>query len=1298
MKKFFTATACAAAALAAAETVKFPLEWNRNYNTDTPYEVEIDRSKLSEISGASADCGFKIIAVANGRSTHIPAVLLKGENDKLTALRFKVPAGTEKLECEVSGKGVLSCVKENLFDGVLAKENLKKWQLAPKTAISSTKDGVLLRYNGSGVCSAMYTVDVPDGFAGKPVKLEFDVKSHTPIPWGNNNRIEQLDANGKLIPEGAVRQEWISHMRPHNVLTRYREKGRIHPDAKKLRLVIRLSSRDPRKKVYGLDGLPLKNLKDTKAALEISHLVLRSAAELPFPKYNDSFFAPGVSGRADDFAIRLSRDTHFSHNTASQAVWGDAFQVKDPKQLFFPIGESGTVEFHIKPDKWKYARRNTVVLIDAYNVIGTAGRQSVPRRNTIFELKYRPVRKLLTLTLKDGKDRVFTKSTVAEIAFGKWSHIAAQWSKDGVQIFVNGKRVLNDPDFKFAPLDIANMQFTNGYIPMQVTLGTTTPKTRNAGTYSQAASPDFCGLIDLLRHSDIARYKGDFTPQTSFTADENTRALLCFDRSFEGVSGGGIRHLKGAVRAKVAMTDRYLEINGKKKPYLLLKNLPHNDPAKVLDKVNYPVTPSTRDFHAARSTELKKLTMTAGKCVEFTLPQDVITDYVEIVNTSKTQTLHSPVVINDGEVDTRSFADIAESLKLEGKSDRQKVEDLFRFVLARSDYFMTHQTYIPNGNDYPTIVENYSHTMLNAYCGFECGPLNNLASALFTCSGKVPSRMIGAYAHAYEGVFFNGKTRVYDLSAQQFFPSWDNTNAATQDEIDYEVGLMEREGKNPNHFMRLTTRGGQYVNSAALLPKAGVMVKPLERLRIYDANNGIQNDLQCDRRVNSIPHRIDKTEETGTIVGSNRMYRIDRFFPHVSTGFINLDCTPAQNRAAFCNVKKQSFCYRVSTSFPIVRGTYSAYDKNGKPVKMTFITNKGKRKRSFGMTADGKYDLDYEIRARHELLFRVEAPISSVAKFSAETQFVMNPRIFTGKLRKGSNKLLFKEVNNSSAEVTIAYRKYVRDITVEGGVYSGGIPGHERQLFAAEPGKTLTLSVNGASDKAKILTFGNIRASLSKGKLSVTPEAGNTRFSEVVIDDNGAKKSLTFIVGKGVKLLTAKDFTPGKNSSAVKADNYRVQDCVMLNDNGVCTVKFPSMPAGKYAIWNLNRFESHIASVGLAKRPLMMQISGSGKPLEAGSAINHASDFYKAQFNRPGQRGRFKWDFPIDPATKYWAALPHIVETKEFSELKFNCRIPNYKGIEIAAILIVPDPSTDLRNDMVKILCGLNCEPFLREK
>ena len=1297
MKKYFNfLLAAGAAASCFAGSIVFPLEWNKNYRTDVPYEVEIDRSKLAEISGAAADCGFKVFAVKDGKKVESDVQLLPGTEDKLIALRFNVPAGTERLECAVSGKGNVVSEVENLFAGALKKENIRRWETVGNVSAHAVENGVLISHTGEREGLARYTVDVPEGFAGKAVRMEFDVKSLTPMPWSNNNRIEQLDANGKVLPEGAVRQEWISHMRPFNVKTCYRENGRIHPNAKKLRIAMRIISPVKNKKAMGLDGIPLKNVKDANPKLEISRLSLRRAEQLPFPKYNDEFFVPGVSGKSDDFAIRLSRDFHFSHNTASQAVWGDAIQVKDPKQLFFPIGQEGTVEFFIKPDKWKYARRNTVVLLDAYNVIGMAGSRTVPRRNAIFELSYRPVRKQLNLTIKDGKDKEFKKSTTAEIKAGEWSHIAAQWSADGVRLFLNGKCVMNEASFKFAPLDIANMQYTNGYIPMQVSLGTTTPKMRNAGNYAQEKSPDFCGAIDLLRHSDIARYKEDFVPQKSFTVDESTRALLGFDRSFNGVSGGGCRHLTGAMRAKIAKTDRYLEINGNRKAYMLLENLPHNKPEKVLDRVNYPVLPTTADFALARKTQVKEFNMQANKSIEFNMPEKVITDYVEIINTGKTP-LISPVVINDGEADTRSFADIAESLKLDGKPDRQKVEDLFRFILARSDYYMSHQTYIPNGNDYAASVENYPMVMLNGYCGFECGPLNMLTSSLFTASGKCPSRMIGAYAHAYEGVFYDGKTRIYDLSAQQFFPSWDNTNAATQDEIDIEVGLMERENKNPNHFMRLTTRGGQYVNSAGLMAKAGVTVKPHERLRIYTSNNGIQNDLQCDRRANGVTHKIDKTEESGIIVGTNRMYRVDRFFPHVSSGFLNLDCVPAKNRAAFTNIRNNSFCYKVVSSYPIVRGTYAAYDKNGKPVKMTFITQNGKRQRTFKMSADGKYDLDYEVRARHELLFRIEAPISSIAKFSAETQFIRNPRIFTGNLRKGSNKLIYKEVNNTPAKVKIAYRTDAKAITIAGGVYTGTIPGYERQLFVAVPGKKLVLNVSGASDKAKVSAYGNVSVQMTGGRLEITAAEGAARFGEVVINDDGAEKKITLLIAEGARLLTAKDFTAVKNARSVKADSSRVQDCILLGDKGECKVRFDKLPAGKYAVWNLNRFESHIAFIGLAPRPLHMVLPNR-KNFAVGSAINHAADFYKAQYGRPGERSRFKWDFPIDPKTQYWSGLPQMLELPECSELTFKCVIDGYKGIELAAVLIVPEPTVDLRNDMVKILCGLNCEPFLREK
>ncbi|MBR7118842.1 MAG: hypothetical protein IKC77_01425 [Lentisphaeria bacterium] len=242
------------------------------------------------------------------------------------------------------------------------------------------------------------------------------------------------------------------------------------------------------------------------------------------------------------------------------------------------------------------------------------------------------------------------------------------------------------------------------------------------------------------------------------------------------------------------------------------------------------------------------------------------------------------------------------------------------------------------------------------------------------------------------------------------------------------------------------------------------------------------------------------------------------------------------------------------------------------------------------------------------------------------------------------------------------------------------------------------MKVKNASDKAEITTFGGVTAKLSGGKLQITPDDGKTRFGEVVINDNGAEKKLTLLIGKGVRLLTAKDFVPGNDAVRVKADDSRVQDCVLIKDNGRCKVKFDKLAAGKYAVWNLNRFESHTAFTGLVPRPLNLAIPGGKKEIATGSAINHAADFYKAQYGRPGERSRFKWDFPIDPATQYWAGLPQILELPECSELTYKCVKNGYKGIELAAVLIVPDPSIDLRNDMVKILCGLNCEPFLRGK
>ena len=168
--------AAGAAAGCLAGSIVFPLEWNSNYRTDIPYEVEIDRSKLAEISGAAADCGFKVFAVKDGKKVESGVQLLPGREERLVALRFNVPAGTERLECAVSGRGNIVSEVENLFAGALKKENIRRWETAGNVSVRAVENGVLISHTGEREGLVRYTVDVPEGFAGTSVRMEFDVK------------------------------------------------------------------------------------------------------------------------------------------------------------------------------------------------------------------------------------------------------------------------------------------------------------------------------------------------------------------------------------------------------------------------------------------------------------------------------------------------------------------------------------------------------------------------------------------------------------------------------------------------------------------------------------------------------------------------------------------------------------------------------------------------------------------------------------------------------------------------------------------------------------------------------------------------------------------------------------------------------------------------------------------------------------------------------------------------------------------------------------------------------------------
>lgn len=1279
--------------------VTFPLEWNRTYDTAVPYEVEIDRKRLAEISGTAEDTNFEVTAIADGKRIPLKTVLYKGALKNTTSLQFTVPAGTTALECKAVGKGELSEIPEsrNLFSGVLSGKSVKNWKCNRGVTVKATPDGMLFHSNRPGEFSAYCDVDVPAECAGKPVRLELDLKSDTPIPWSNINAIEQLDANGKVLPECAVRMDWISHMRPYGVLSKFRENGRLRPDVKKLRFTVRLRCI---KRKYGLDGLPLKKPAEScEPKLEISRLVLRCAGELPFPKYDDRFFGEGVSGKPGDFSLKLSDGDAFFHPTASQTVWGDTRQVRDPKEFFFPIGD-GTIEFFLKPDDWKYVAPKThVVLVNTWNAHGLKGGRSVPPRNNLFELRYMPNEKKLGIMIKDAKDKSVYREAAAEIPAGKWNHVAAQWSKNGgVQLFVNGKKVMDDKKWSCAPIDISKESHPNAIVPMQVTFGCLSTRSRGDNRYSRIQQPDYKGLIDNIRSSDVVRYQGDFEPVVSPAVDRDTRSFFSFDRSFDGTSGYGHRFINGSTRSKYARCDRYIVFDGKdKKAYYPTAINPDNDPAKVLDPVNYKVLPRPEDFRSARKVVRKVFETGVGKSFEFDAPDKLYMDYIEITNHPGGAGMYYPLVVNEGEIDPRSFADIRNSLQLDKLSGRERVEKLFRFVMGASDYFMNHQADFPAQSNTPVSVEYLSLSMLNGYCGFECGPLNELVANLFTSCGDAPARLIGSYAHCFEGVHYDNKTRVYDLSAQKFFPSFDNSTAATLDEIDDNAGLLPRVGSNPGHFIRLTTRGGAYLNNPSIQAKTGIILNPRESFRIYFSNDGAGNDLQYEPRAGNGVEKWDYTAKTGAEKNIRPVWKVDRFFPHYANAFIIFNGAPSSTNNAFVNIKPYSFCYRVYSGYPIVAAAYKAVDKDGKSVDLEYSTDNGKTFKPIVSDSDGAGKLVYEVRARHEVLIRVNAPIAKVKNFRGETELMMNPRIITGKLRPGKNRLTLKSQSGRRARVTIQYRVDAKPIVIDGGVYTGTIPGFERQTVAVEPDKSLKLPVTGVTANAQVKVYGALKAGLKDGVLEITPEKGKLpRFETLEIIDGEAKKQLNVIVGKNIRFVTAKEMTPGRRAKFLKQDDGSVQDRVMINDGAEFIARFPKLPAGKYTIWTVNRFDSRLAPHGLVRRPLRMVIGG--KEIPAGSAINPATDFYKAQYGKAGERGRYKWDFPLRDDARYPYMRPLVNTMPEFSEVKFRSDY-HIKGIEVAAVLIVPEPSTEFQNEMMKNLCGLNYAPeFIRQE
>jgi hypothetical protein len=813
-----------------------------------------------------------------------------------------------------------------------------------------------------------------------------------------------------------------------------------------------------------------------------------------------------------------------------------------------------------------------------------------------------------------------------------------------------------------------------------------------------ADEPFVTGAVDLFRASTGKRYTGDFTPPRTLSADAATRALFMFDRSFEGVSGGGIGWIPGTIRAQTDRVDHTLRLaDGRTAAYWPAEPLPENDPRKVFDVVNYPDLPAPADFEAMRRPFRHEKELRPGEAFHFDAPEGVMTDFTEIKNISNGP-LVLPILLNDGDLDPRSYGDVADSLRLDGLSARKRADTIFQLVLSACDYFQIHSAKFLPGTDRPQDTEYDCMTMFNGYCGFECGPMNHLTANLFAFAGRCPASETAGYGHQFEQVFFEGKNHIYDLSAQKFFPAWDNETSAYLEEAADQPGLITRMNMSCDHFIRKGHRG--FWGIGLKTPKKiGVTLHPGEAFRVWQVNDGNCNDLISDQkegvyRGGKSRWKTEMDAQTHADTSTHYIQRVERFFPHYLNGFITFDGKPEKGNGAFTRIGPDSFCYRVEAGgYPVTAADYRAVTSKGESIPVEISTDDGKTFRPLASPAV------YAVRARLGYLVRVKAAIGDVARFTARTEVQLNPRVFPGRIRAGGNRYTLKAVSGGPVRVTVAGRAPAGRIRVDGkAVHSGTVKGVETLLTAFDTAETRRLTVKGVSAAASVKAVGNVRAVLEDGVLTLSAkDKTRTSFGAVRIQDGGAEKTVTVFTGPGVRFATAEDVTVKGPRALLKGpDDTSPQARVMFTSHcqgaSEAVFRIGPTPAGRYAVFNLNRFVSHPEKK--ATDSLRMIWTGqTRKSYGCGSPRNSSCNFLKADYGRPGERANFKWDYPYREQDRwglYQSLMTVEVPATETVQL-FSWR---EDPVEVAAVLAVPDPSTEVRAELIKALCGFNTDPW----
>lgn len=1271
-----------------AATIAFPLEWAPATSSASSCEVELDPKKLGV---------HHFVVRADQRP--LQAETFEGKAPGSVRLRFRVPEGTKDLDCigDDGPSELLKSASGNLFASAL--ESTRGWCLKNAVAQYAEDGGIVLLSEDEGVAS--YTVPVPKDIVGSEVQFEVEVENVGKMCSPNNIVVWQLDASGEVLAEPLVDPRWASHIRPVGRRTHIREKGHLHPQAAKLRIEFSLSASRSK---YDLYGYPITDETQRRAKLKVTRIAVRQGRLLPFPKYRDDFFAEGVSGNPGDCAIRMGgdrRQTAIWYQTRSMDSWanirsyaGDDAQLRDENLVFFPSA-AGTVEVWLKPE-WKRSDKREIVIFEGTQA-SLCQYKGVyrPEKGRVFAVTYTPSSGIVKMMRKDSRGVLFEGEGRIEIPAGVWVHIASVFEPGGEgALYVDGKRTLVFPMSGYVPVDLKSGLRPNDDDVTELYLGADSRSTRRSeNPFAVGKSPYYEGLADCWRVSTGVRYREDFAPARTHSVDADTRAYFSFDRSYSGVSGGGIGWIPLTVQAFDDRVEHVLETDHGPIQYWAKDIQPEADPRVQLDWVNYRDLPTVEDFVSARRVKKRSAKLKVGEAMKVEVTNGVFSDFVEIENKGA-DVLRHPMLLNGGEIDPRSFGDFRDSLLVRSYTDWQTANAIFQYAIRKSDYFNMHTACFPyDGGDEPKDVWFEGLGMLNSYCGFECGPLNTVVKNLFACAGGLPSSMTQGYGHSFEQVFFDGKNHVYDLSAQKFFPAMDNETAAYLEEMADQPGLKRRHFGSVDHFIRNSTRPAG-AGHPVYQRKIAMSLKPGERFRVWFDNNGEVNDLMCspqiDRRASKEKPGVISDYSARVHAVKSKVWRINRFFPQYASGFLRWDGTPATAARGVFRDNGSSFDYEVETCYPVVSAEYSA-ECDGRKAQIEISTDRGSTFRPLG---EGLRR--YEVRARYRYTVRVKAPIGKVSRFAAMTEVQLNSRVFPGRLHAGTNELTLKGTGTGLAEVTVGWRENAKRLEVCGALCSGVIPGSETSLLVVDPTcGPAEFEIIGGSGSMGVEATEGIDARLANGKL-VLSVAGSPRIGYVKLIDGDLEKALTVLASDGVRLVRPSDFQTLNGATLARAGKELVQDAIVYHGRkDAAEARFAPIAVGKYSVLVLERFPA--LQEGAIRSPRFRISVGGVRNEVFGLPANYSCDYFKAMYGRQGGRANWKWDYLVDKDVPYALTPIGVFDLGGAEKLNVSHigRASTPPGdMEVAAVLLVPDDGSDFRFELVKVLCGVNTQAW----